>query len=246
MSNCQHYCGNWVFPEFCNFFFVVFYKRQRKDSGLLLKIRWGCRGGLPGHQWDNFNSPSPREGGQDHRVHPAPGGQCQGPRSGQNTGFWERGRTNTSFSFQRHLVLPPSQARAHGRPWPPRETRDSFQTRSMQGVPLDRKWTITNRLQTGLEEAGEGILHLGKHPQGTVFTGQVSGVEAKCQRTSERRPWVNPYIKAAWLSHSLNKQVLGAYLVTRQGAAPRRPHKRRRREGSCGCRGSLLSVQDSR
>ena len=40
MSNCQHYCGNWVFPEFCNFFFVVFYKRHRKDSGLLLKIRW--------------------------------------------------------------------------------------------------------------------------------------------------------------------------------------------------------------
>lgn len=128
----------------------------------------------------------------------------------------------------------------------PRGDLDSFQTCSMQRGPLDRKWTITNTLQTGLEEGGEGIAHLGKHPQETVFRRQVTRVEGKCQRTRERRPCVNPYIKVAWLSHSLNKQVLRAYLVTRQGAAPRRPLKRRRREGSCGCRSSLLSVQDSR
>ena len=128
----------------------------------------------------------------------------------------------------------------------PKGDPDSFQTCSTQGGPLDRKQTITNRLQTGLEEGGEGISHLGKHPQETVFRRQVTRVEGRCQRTRERRPCVNPYIKVAQLSHSLNKQVLRAYLVTRQGAAPRRPHKRRRREGSCGCRSSLLSVQDPR
>lgn len=77
--------------------------------------------------------------------------------------------------------------------------------------------------------------------------GKVTGAEAKCQRKREKRPWVNPYIKAAWLSHSLSKQVLRGLLVDKAGrCSERRRHKRRRREGGCGCRSSLLSAQDSR
>ena len=73
------------------------------------------------------------------------------------------------------LLLPLSQARGHGRPWHPSEARDGFPTRSMQRGPLDGRRTITNRLQTGLEEGGEGISQLGKHPQETLFRGKSHG-----------------------------------------------------------------------
>lgn len=149
------------------YFFVVFYKRE-KGHRLLFKSdgvqMWGCRPSVG--QFQQFLS-------QGHREHTAPTWAVPG------TWVWpehrllgERQYQHTSLVFFLWcLALPSSQAGAPWKYWhpahSPRETRDSFQKSSMQEGLLGRKWIITDRLPTGLE----GIPHLGKHLQETIFRG---------------------------------------------------------------------------
>ena len=119
--------------------------------------------------------------------HSAPGRQCQGPGCGQNTGSRGRAEPTHGLFSSRVPASPTFPSTCSREALAPKRGRDGFPTRSMQRGPLDGRRTITSRLQTGLEEGGEGISQLGKHPQETVFRGKVTGVEAKCQRQRERQ-----------------------------------------------------------
>lgn len=169
----------------------------------------GCRGGAAGHQWDNFNSFSPREGGEEpQRTYCTTVGSSGDQSVARAQAPGGRGSTNTQhlFFFPRCLARLSSQAGARG--------TDTLHTVQERSVTASRSlicrtdfWVRNGLALPAGPEVGEEVSHLGKHPQETIFRGEVG--ELRTKREKEREvPGLSVHRGGLLLSHSFNKHRL--------------------------------------